>query len=194
MKWWKKIAATLSLGAACMAASAAPVENWPDTGPNQWTSVITWDGGRYVNGVQPLVYTHAINGSGGYTPGTLLSGFDLSIAFSDDTSDRRDLWKRESAYIAVPELLFADGSGDLSSPRLWTHDFGPIAANFGLFFDGKLTVSITVSANDLLGDFYVRSSTLSAHALNQVPEPGAIALLAIGLFGVAVVSMRKRSA
>lgn len=196
MKLWKKIAAAASLGVACTFASAAPMESWPDTGPNQWTSKIVWDDGQYVNGWQPLSYTHTITGSGGYATGTPLSGFKLSIDFSDDASDRGLLtWKSESAYIFLDGIvcgaLTFPCSGDLSQPTTWAHDFGPLAANLGLYFDGTMNVLVTVSLGDMFGDFMVHRSTLTAYAANQVPEPGAIALLAIGLVG-AGASLRKR--
>lgn len=195
MKLWKKLAAALSLGAVCATVTAAPVEAWPDTGPNQWTSELTWANGKYVNALNPLSYTHTISGPGGYTPWTPLAGFDLSIDFRDDASDSGFQWKRESAYIALDGLfcgsLTFPCTGDLGEPTTWEQSFGVFGATLGLFFDGKLNVLITVSAKDILGDFVVARSVLTARAANTVPEPGAIALLAIGLFGAAV-SMRKR--
>lgn len=194
MKLWKKVVAALSLGVACAAVVAAPVESWPDTGPNKWTSEVSWANGQYVNGLNPLSYTHTISGPGGYTPGTPLMGFNLSIDFRDDASDPRWL-QNESAYISLDGVLVCPLSWsctvDLGTPTTWTESFGAFAATLGLFFDGKLNVLITVSAKDLLGDFLVARSTLTAYAANAVPEPGAIALLAIGLFGAAV-SLRKR--
>jgi len=197
VKLWKKMAAALSLGVGCAVAFAAPIETWPDTGPNQWTSDIRWDNGVKVDLTNPLSYTHTISGPGGYTPGTPLSGFRLSIDFSDDASDQ--LIKGESAHIYLDSLACYLGAfpctGDLGDPVTWEHEFGPLGATLGLFFDGTLNVGITVSLQDAAGDFMVHRSVLTAFAANQVqvPEPGAIALLAIGLVGAAVATRRKRT-
>lgn len=197
MKLWKKFAAALSLSSVCAVVIAAPVETWPDTGPNKWTSEVTWANGTYVNLVNPLSYTHTISGLGGYTPWTPLAGFDLSIDFRDDASDGGFQWKSESAYIALDGVfcgpLTFPCTGDLGSPTTWEQSFGVFGATLGLFFDGKLNVLITVSASDLLGDFVVARSVLTARAANAVPEPGAIALLAIGLFAAAVSTCKRVS-
>ncbi|WP_101757798.1 PEP-CTERM sorting domain-containing protein [Oceanicoccus sp. KOV_DT_Chl] len=128
-----------------------------------------------------LEYQHNINDEFPvFVPGTAISG-SLSIDISDDG----DRWG-EGAVIVVENLDFDTGGtwGAIwgSATPGWVNDL-EIEAIASLNVDGFLNVSISG-----LGDFYVGSSTLTVNTADvaSVPEPGSLALLALGLIAVGV--------
>jgi hypothetical protein len=57
----------------------------------------------------------------------------------------------------------------------------------------NLTGTYTVTIESLWGDFFFGASRLDASGVRAVPEPGTLALLAIGLIGMGVALSRRRN-
>ncbi len=142
--------------------------------PATWTDSI--GGSHYVGAGQTYSYRHDIT-DWGFNPATdYVTNFSLSIDLWDDSN--RD--GSEVAYIGISNVLGGlvfDITDDFNGWSL----FGLAELNaFG-------TLSVTVTSVCLLltcGDFVVGTSTLVANGYSQVPEPGTIALLGLGLLGV----------
>lgn len=180
MKLWKKVAAALSLGVACAAASASP---WVDTM-------------NLEQKVPPArSYTHDLTARG-FVPGVdAITSLTLEVTLRDDATGRLADW---------PAILGGDGleaatidpEGNII-PILWDNWFvsdeiGPNTVatmtwsgnDWTLLFSQDGLFSVTVSS--LWGDFYLVSSTLTAIGTSaSVPVPGALALMGIGLVGLA---------
>lgn len=131
---------------------------------------------QYLSTWQSYSYTHDINDDG-FVLGSAISG-NLNIEIRDDN----DRWW-EFSLVTVEDFDF-----DTGSFRFYANDFNnelELEALAALNADGLLDVTVT----SLLGDFYVGNSVLSV--ITEVPEPGTIALVGAGLFGLFVARRRK---
>lgn len=158
--------------------------------PATWTDHANVGGGIYIDSGDSHTYVHDLNDDG-FRPNTdLIDSFLLSI----DLADESDHW-----YDSL-ELAIVDLPGILGDDLIWSWDFDANGDEYGGWsVAGLLQLNelgtLTVTVSSLFGDFNLVGSTLTAHGLSNVdanvPEPGALGLLGIGLVGMAL-SMRRR--
>ncbi len=139
----------------------------------------TIENDQYLSTWQSYSYTHDINDDG-FMMGSAVSG-SLSIDIRDDV----DQWWEsfEWSLVVVDDFDF-DTDGFTFYANDFQNDLG-LEAVASLNADGLLDVTLT----SLWGDFYVGDSVLSV--VTEVPEPGTIALVGAGLFGLFVARRRK---
>jgi hypothetical protein len=173
-KKMKSLLAGLALTVSSFGASAAV-----------WTQTIDFNPDVFV----PPTYswTHDLTTAGFNAATDLVTGFTLNVTIKDD----RD------SFFAPLEWAFADLPG-LVGDRSW---FSPIGSNSaGPSFEGLLSLNanglLSVSVGSLLGDFLIDKSSLTATGLSdvrgQVPEPGVLALVGIGLLGIGFARRSQR--
>jgi hypothetical protein len=146
--------------------------------PATWQDEI--GGIHHVTPGSPYEYNHYLTNSGFRPLNDVITSFSLSIDIFDDAR-----W--DSFEIAEVDIT-GFTSGYVSSLS-----FGNDAFNGWSFLGlielnvlGSLSVAVSSVCNwAACGDFNVGTSTLVANGLTrQVPEPGTIALLGLGLLGV----------
>ena len=146
--------------------------------PTTWTDADEFGGGagEIVSVWNPYTYTHDLN-EHGFRPGTdLIQSYQLAITWADDDNN---FWRDGF------EIPFVDLSGNFS------------ADHYGFSILGVLNDlgTLTVTIHSLLGDFNLLGSTLTARGQSaNVPEPGALGLLGIGLVGIALSRRRRKVA
>jgi hypothetical protein len=137
-------------------------------------------------------YTHDLthvdaNDGGGeaFRPLTDLIGtFSLSVNLIDDASDS---WfsAGEWALVNVPGV-----GGDNIFWNVSGTEFG--GWSLAGWLQLNLTGTYTITIESLYGDFLFAASRLDAAGYRAVPEPGTLALLALGLIGIGVALSRRR--
>lgn len=116
----------------------------------------------------------------GFIAGSAQSA-SISIQFRDD----KDPWYApfETALIQIGFFDLEDGGLFLTPTQDWNGNLG-ISSLLKLNTDGTLFVEVT----SLLGDFTILNSTLTVVTKDSnVPEPGSLALLILGLAGFATL-------
>jgi hypothetical protein len=143
-------------------------------------------------------YQHNIAdaGSGSFTPfQDLVEKFTLTVNVYDDSSDLRGILGGEVAELTIHGYI-ADIFGDLSGQEVYESDWTDFTLSNGWTFTGLFELNtagrLTVGIKSWFGDFIVGDSTLVAEGYtHQVPEPGTIALLGLGLLGVGFARRKK---
>lgn len=152
-----------------------------------WTDNLNVGSGVYIGNGQSYTYTHDLTDNGFRPLNDWITDFHLSIDLADDTRS----WE------LLPELAFVDlpgalGDGFVSNFGLSGEEFGGWSVLGLLQLNTLGTLTVTISS--IMGDFNLVGSRLTANGISNVgtvPEPGALALLGIGLMGMAI-SMRRR--
>lgn len=174
----KKILAGLSLTVASAVASAAP-----------WTQTIDFNPDILVP--PTATWTHDLRTVGFDVGLDTITSFSLNVRIKDDGGFFDNLLDIEIAVVGVP------GGGDIWSGAIGLNSYngaqtGGVATlnDFGVF-------TVTLGSFPVIGgDFLIDSSTLTAQGRDgvAVPEPGALALVGLGLVGVALRRRQQRAA
>lgn len=154
--------------------------------PATWTDSATFAGGEHVGWFESFTYSHDLTENGFRPMNDVITGFNLSVDVADDAGDA---WWEVGGELA---LVTKDPFG--ARYELSGDAYGGFTI-LGLLNElGSLTVTITSG----WGDFNVFGSTLTAWGMSNntanVPEPGALGLLGIGLIGIALSQRRRKQA
>lgn len=157
--------------------------------PATWVDTATDANNVYIGNGASYTYTHDL-GDTGFRPLTdFITGFNLSINLADDASDKGLFNSYELAFVDLPGVT---GDGFVSTFGL----AGPEYAGFSILGLLQLNAlgTLTVTISSIIGDFTLVNSTLTAQGVSNVPEPGALGLLGVGLVGIALSRRRKQVA
>jgi hypothetical protein len=145
--------------------------------PATWVDNIDFNPDKYIASKTSFSYTHDIRDDGFQPLQDIVYGYSLSVDLFD---------KPESAGVKGVALIDVPGiTGDRVYFDLSGQEFG------GWSLAGYAQIALTglydVTIRSLSGDFFLGSSTLVVRGddRHSVPEPGATALLLLGLLGAA---------
>jgi len=155
--------------------------------PASWTDSANVNG-VYIGDRQSYTYSHDLTDNGFRPLNDLISSFRLSINLADDDNN---LWRDglEFAFIDLPGIegdsfVASFGSGE---------EYGGFSILGLLQLNALGTLTVTISS--IMGDFNLVSSVLTAQGVSNVanvPEPGALGLLGVGLLGIALSKRRRK--
>ncbi len=157
-----------------------------------WNQTIDFNPNPQINALTTYSFTHDLTAPGvGFNLGSdAISDYSLTINLLNDRG------QLDVVYIDQPGNIFTDGGALLYNWKTASVKLGDSYAGLLSLTDtGKLSVSVT----SLFGSFFLDSSELAVTGEKgtvsaSVPEPASVALLAIGLIGIAVMRRTHRPA
>jgi hypothetical protein len=158
--------------------------------PATWTDSAAEANNHYIGNGQSYTYTHNLSDTGFRPLNDIITNFRLSINLADDDTSRRDGY--ELAFVDLPGF---GGDAFVQNFGLAGEEYGGFSILGLLQLNALGTLTVTISS--IIGDFNLVGSTLTAHGLSNVanvPEPGVLGLLGVGLVGIALSKRRRKQA
>ena len=159
--------------------------------PATWTDSANVGNGIYIGNGQSYTYNHDLTDNGFRPLNDLITSFRLNIDLADDDNN----FFRDGIEIAFVDLPGLDGDAFVTNFGLNGSEYGGFSILGLLQLNALGTLTVTISS--IIGDFNLVGSTLTAQGVSNVanvPEPGALGLLGIGLVGIALSKRRRKQA
>lgn len=189
----KKISILLATVAIVAMASVA----WAV--PTTWTDSIDFNPDIKIPPAYSYIHNIAENGFSSLWMGgnDTISSYVLTLSLYDDNRGTRTIFGTIPDGTEVGGIWTSALDHYTYNFNLTSQDFaGSFLGALDIWADGRIGVKVTEESglSNILGDFYLASSTLTVYGDNgsaPVPEPGTMVLLGAGLMGLAVFGKRR---